>query len=48
MNSWTRGLLGSPMAYYDDANLLMTSEGGQFSGGRVKLAVHWLELRLPG
>ncbi|PHQ70694.1 MAG: hypothetical protein COB97_04210 [Paracoccus sp.] len=48
MNSWTRGLLGSPMAYYDDANLLMTAEGGQFSGGRVKLAVHWLELRLPG
>lgn len=46
--SWARGLLGQPMTYYDAANLLMTAEGGVFGGGRVRLAVHYLSLRLPG
>lgn len=45
--SWSRGILGSPMTYYDGANLLMSAEGGDFSGGRVRLAAHWWELRLP-
>ncbi|MTD99670.1 DUF2793 domain-containing protein [Paracoccus sp. YIM 132242] len=45
--SWARGMLGTPMTYYSGANLLMTGEGGAFTGGKVKLAVHWLELRLP-
>lgn len=45
--SWARGMLGAPMTYYSDATLLMTGEGGEFTGGRVKLAVHWMELRLP-
>lgn len=46
-NSWARGMLGAPMTYYQAQNLLMTAEGGQFTGGSVKLAVHWWELRLP-
>lgn len=45
--SWARGLLGSPTAYYSPANLVMTAEGGDFAGGKLRLAVHWLELRLP-
>lgn len=45
--SWARGLLGSPMAYYQPAPLIVTSEGGNFTGGRIRLAVHWLEMRLP-
>ena len=46
-NSWARGMLGSPMTYYQNANLMMTAESGQFTGGKVKLAVHWWEVRLP-
>lgn len=46
-NSWARGILGSPMTYYQSANLIMTADSGQFTGGKVKLAVHWWELRLP-
>ncbi|MBM3604904.1 MAG: DUF2793 domain-containing protein [Alphaproteobacteria bacterium] len=46
-DSWGRGILGSPMTYYQPEPLIVTSEGGTFSGGRIKLAVHWLELRLP-
>lgn len=45
--SWARGMLGTPMTYYSGASLLMTGEGGAFTGGKVRLAVHWLELRLP-
>lgn len=45
--SWARGLLGAPMTYYEAANLLLTPEGGTLTGGKLKLAVHWMELRLP-
>ncbi|WP_295044387.1 DUF2793 domain-containing protein [uncultured Paracoccus sp.] len=45
--SWARGILGAPMTYYSAATLLMTGEGGGFTGGKVKLAVHWMEMRLP-
>lgn len=46
-NSWARGMLGAPMTYYQPATLLMTAEGGNFAGGAVTVAVHWLTLRLP-
>lgn len=45
--SWARGLLGAPVTYYRAEQLIMTAENGMFDGGRVRLAVHWLELRLP-
>ena len=45
--SWARGLLGTPTAYYSPDTLVMTAEGGSFTGGKVKMSVHWLELRLP-
>ncbi|MCF3974799.1 DUF2793 domain-containing protein [Paracoccus sp. EGI L200073] len=47
-DSWARGMLGTPMTYYQPAALLMTAEGGTFSAGTVSLAVHWLSMRLPG
>ena len=46
-DSWARGMLGSPMAYYQADPLIVTAEGGTFTGGRISLAVHWLEMRLP-
>lgn len=45
--SWARGLLSSPLSYYAPAPLIMTAEDGEFAGGRVRLAVHWWELRMP-
>lgn len=47
-SSWARGMLGSPMTYYQAEPLIATAEGGSFAGGRIAVAVHWLELRLPG
>lgn len=45
--SWARGMLGSPMTYYQPDPLIVTAEGGTFASGRIRLAVHWWEMRLP-
>lgn len=45
--SWVRGLLSSPTAYYAPEVLQLDATGGVFSGGTVRLAVHYLELGLP-
>ncbi|TRW96878.1 DUF2793 domain-containing protein [Paracoccus sp. M683] len=45
--SWARGMLGQPVTYWQPENLVMTAEGGDFATGRVKIAAHWLSLRLP-
>ncbi|WP_114964935.1 DUF2793 domain-containing protein [Alkalilacustris brevis] len=46
--SFARGLLGAPMAYYAPAPLVLSALGGEFTGGRVRLAVHFYEPGLPG
>lgn len=45
--SWLRGLTGTPTAYYAHTPLVLEAEGGTFAGGRVRLAVHYLELTIP-
>ena len=45
--AWLRGLTSSPLAYYAPTALTLTAAGGAFTGGRVRLAVHLAELRLP-
>jgi hypothetical protein len=46
-DSWARGMLGSPMTYYQPEPLVITAESGDFTGGLIRLAVHWWEMRLP-
>jgi hypothetical protein len=48
LNSFMRGLTGSPLTYYDDTPLVLTPEGGDFAGGTVRLVVHMLQLDIPG
>ena len=45
--SYARGILGTPTTYWTAAPLIVTAVGGTFSGGQLRLAVHWWELRLP-
>ncbi|WP_134725216.1 DUF2793 domain-containing protein [Paracoccus luteus] len=45
--SWGQGLLSAPMANYAPAALRLQATGGAFAAGRVRLSVHWLEMRLP-
>ena len=46
-DSWARGMLGSPMTYWQAEPVVLTADGGEFATGVVRVAVHWLELRLP-
>ncbi|MEM9972239.1 MAG: hypothetical protein AAF762_14250, partial [Pseudomonadota bacterium] len=46
--SWARGLTGTPLAYYSDTDVILTSSGGAFDGaGSFRIAVHFAELTLP-
>ena len=47
-SAFTRGLLGTPLANYAPAPLLLTAESGSFIGGRVRIAVHYYEPGVPG
>ncbi len=47
VNSYLRGLSGSPVTYYSPTPLLLTAEGGAFAGGIVRLALHLVELEPP-
>ena len=47
LNSWSQGLLSAPLAIYAPQELRLTATGGNFADGRVRLAVHWLALRVP-
>lgn len=45
--SWARGMLSQPFTYWSPTPIILSATGGSFADGRVKLAVHWLELTLP-
>ncbi|SFI66313.1 DUF2793 domain-containing protein [Celeribacter neptunius] len=45
--SWLRGLTGTPLTYYASEDLILTGEGGDFSGGTIRLAVHCAQFSLP-
>lgn len=46
-DTWSRGILSQPMTYWDPAPILITATGGNFTGGKIRLVAHWLELRIP-
>lgn len=47
LNSYVLGMSGSPTTYYSDTELLLTSEGDDFTDGTVRLAVHFVSLSPP-
>jgi hypothetical protein len=47
VNSVLVGLSGTPVTYYMPTPLLLTAEGGTFVSGRIRLALHLLELNPP-
>jgi len=46
-NSYLLGMSGTPVTYYAPTSLLVSAEGGSFSSGIVRLAVHLVELVPP-
>lgn len=47
LGSWVQGLTGQPQAFYSETPLVLEAEGGAFSTGRVRLAVHLFRMTLP-
>jgi hypothetical protein len=45
--AFVRGLLSQPTAFYAAEVLQLDATGGVFSGGMVRLAVHYMELSIP-
>ncbi|MDF3904913.1 DUF2793 domain-containing protein [Paracoccus sp. AS002] len=45
--SWARGLASPPVVFWEPAPLRLTAACGQFAGGKVRIVLHWWELRLP-
>lgn len=39
--SWLVGVTGQPVTYYADEPLVVTANGGDFSGGELRLALHY-------
>lgn len=47
VNSYAHGVTGSPLAYYGGSSLLLTAEGGSFTGGKVRIVIHYFDLSPP-
>lgn len=47
LGAWAHGVTGSPLAYYGNSTLLLTASGGNFTGGVVRLAIHYLDIAPP-
>jgi hypothetical protein len=45
--SWARGMLSQPMSFWAPEPLLLSAVGGSFASGKVRIAVHHLEISLP-
>lgn len=47
LNSYANGISGAPTTYWADTPLEITADVGSFTGGVVRLAVHFIELVPP-
>lgn len=45
--STNKGVIG-PEAFYADTPVRLTANGGNFTGGDVRIAIHYLEIEVPG
>lgn len=46
LNSTNNGVIG-PTAFYADTKVRITANGGNFTGGRVRLIIYFLEMSVP-
>lgn len=45
--SFAHGVSGTPLTYYGESSLLLSANAGIFTGGTVRLAVHYFEISPP-
>ncbi len=46
-NSFAHGVTGTPITYYSDTAIVLSTDSGSFTSGTVRLAVHYFELVRP-
>lgn len=46
-NAFARGVLGQPTAFYNATPMQLDASGGDFTGGTVRIAIHYFEISLP-
>lgn len=46
-DSYLSGMSGAPVTYYENTPLCLTAEGAAFTGGRVRLAIHGVQITPP-
>lgn len=47
LNSFAEGVTGQPIAYYGGVPLEITATGGSFTGGTLRIAVHYQAIAAP-
>jgi len=47
LNSFANGVTSQPQAYFGPTALELTAAGGDFTAGKVRIAVHYAELTPP-
>lgn len=45
--TWVRGILSAPMTFWTPTPLRLSATGGQFSSGKIRIVLHYWELRVP-
>ena len=48
VGAYARGMLSQPMTYWSATPLLLTATGGDFAAGKVRFALHYLDISVPG
>ena len=47
LNAFAHGVTGQPQAYFGSTPLEVTADSGSFTAGKIRLAVHYADLRPP-
>ncbi|MEL6477263.1 MAG: DUF2793 domain-containing protein, partial [Pseudomonadota bacterium] len=47
LNTFAEGVTGQPQAYYGGTPIEITAGGGAFSGGTIRIAVHYQRITAP-
>lgn len=45
--TWVRGILSAPMTFWTPTPVRLSATGGQFASGKIRIVLHYWELRVP-
>lgn len=45
--TWSRGILSTPMTFWTPTPVRVSATGGQFASGKIRIVLHYWELKVP-